>query len=43
LAGVLATEPYKNLGPLLISATVEASDWKIGTQHELRFTSPNNF
>ena len=31
----------KNLGPLLISATVEAGDWKIGTQHEFRFTLPN--
>jgi len=27
--------------PLFISATIEASDWKIGTQHELRFTLPN--
>ena len=27
--------------PLFISATVEASDLKIGTQHEFRFTLPN--
>ena len=26
--------------PLFISETVEASDWKIGTQHEFRFTLP---
>ena len=34
----------KKLGPpiyLFISSTVEASDWKIGTQHEFRFTLPN--
>jgi len=31
----------KNWDPLFISETVEASDGKIGTQHEFRFTLPN--
>jgi len=42
LAGVWARGAFeKNWDPLFISVTVEASDWKIGKQHEFRFTLPN--
>jgi len=42
LAGVWAREAHKKIGtPYVFLATVEASDWKIGIQHEFRFTLPN--
>jgi len=37
----LGEHPKKFGTPLFISATVETSDWEIGTQHEFRFTLPN--
>jgi len=44
LAGVWATGASEKMwDSLFISATVEARNGKIGTQHEFRFTLPNKF